>query len=85
MGAIRNCSWTGRCSPPPNGLCFSPDEDRPYVNDTDQANIRVFDVRLGDGPRRCVGFRAARTAHRKSPDTVFGGIRAEDVGAVLRR
>lgn len=28
----------------PNGLCFSPDEDRLYVNDTDQANIRVFDV-----------------------------------------
>ncbi|WP_208024391.1 SMP-30/gluconolactonase/LRE family protein [Amycolatopsis pithecellobii] len=29
----------------PNGLCFSPDENRLYVNDTDQANIRVFDVR----------------------------------------
>lgn len=29
----------------PNGLCFSPDESRLYVNDTDQANIRVFDVR----------------------------------------
>lgn len=29
----------------PNGLCFSPDESRLYVNDTDQANIRIFDVR----------------------------------------
>lgn len=29
----------------PNGLCFPPDETRLYVNDTDQANIRVFDVR----------------------------------------
>lgn len=29
----------------PNGLCFSPDEQLLYVNDTDQANIRVFDVR----------------------------------------
>ena len=29
----------------PNGLCFSPDETLLYVNDTDQANIRVFDVR----------------------------------------
>jgi gluconolactonase len=28
----------------PNGLCFSPDEKLLYVNDTDQTNIRVFDV-----------------------------------------
>lgn len=28
----------------PNGLCFSPDESRLYINDTEQANIRVFDV-----------------------------------------
>jgi gluconolactonase len=28
----------------PNGLCFSPDEHRLYVNDTEQANIRVYDV-----------------------------------------
>jgi gluconolactonase len=32
----------------PNGLCFSPDERRLYVNDTVQTNIRVFDVN-GDG------------------------------------
>lgn len=31
----------------PNGLCFSPDERLLYVNDTQQANIRVFDV--GEG------------------------------------
>jgi gluconolactonase len=29
----------------PNGLCFSPDEKRLYVNDTEQANVRVFDVK----------------------------------------
>jgi gluconolactonase len=29
----------------PNGLCFSPDESRLYVNDTEQCNIRVFDVK----------------------------------------
>src|SRR5687767_10063925 len=29
----------------PNGLCFSPDESLLYVNDTEQCNIRVFDVR----------------------------------------
>ncbi len=28
----------------PNGLCFSPDERLLYVNDTEQANIRVFEV-----------------------------------------
>ncbi|MCF3936244.1 isochorismatase family protein [Acuticoccus sp. M5D2P5] len=37
----------------PNGLCFSPDETKLYINDTEQANIRVFDVgpegRLSNG------------------------------------
>jgi len=28
----------------PNGLCFSPDERLLYINDTEQANIRVFTV-----------------------------------------
>jgi gluconolactonase len=28
----------------PNGLCFCPDESRLYVNDTEQANIRVFNI-----------------------------------------
>jgi gluconolactonase len=28
----------------PNGLCLSPDESLLYVNDTDRAHIRVFDV-----------------------------------------
>jgi gluconolactonase len=32
----------------PNGLCFSPDEKRLYINDTVQTLIRVFDV-AGDG------------------------------------
>ena len=32
----------------PNGLCFSPDEKLLYINDTEQTNIRVFDVN-GDG------------------------------------
>ncbi|HKP16830.1 MAG TPA: SMP-30/gluconolactonase/LRE family protein [Gaiellaceae bacterium] len=32
----------------PNGLCFSPDESILYVNDTDRAHIRAFDVQ-GDG------------------------------------
>lgn len=32
----------------PNGLCFCPTEDRLFVNDTEQANIRVYDI---DGDR----------------------------------
>jgi gluconolactonase len=32
----------------PNGLCFSPDESLLYINDSDRAHVRVFDV-AGDG------------------------------------
>jgi gluconolactonase len=32
----------------PNGLCFSADERRLFVNDTERGHIRVFDV-LGNG------------------------------------
>jgi gluconolactonase len=31
----------------PNGLCFSPDEKVLYVNDTERAHIRAFDVAAG--------------------------------------
>lgn len=32
----------------PNGLCFTPDEKRMFVNDTERGHIRAFDV-SGDG------------------------------------
>jgi gluconolactonase len=35
----------------PNGLCFSPDEKLMYANDTEQANIRVYEV-ASDGSLR---------------------------------
>jgi gluconolactonase len=44
----------------PNGLCFSPDERLLYVNDTEQTNIRVFDVqgdRLTNGRLFASGIR----------------------------
>jgi gluconolactonase len=45
----------------PNGLCFSPDETRLYVNDTEQANVRVYDVtadgRLANGRVFASGLR----------------------------
>jgi gluconolactonase len=47
----------------PNGLCFSPDERRLYVNDTVQALIRVFDVAadgsLSNGRVFASGVRSA--------------------------
>jgi gluconolactonase len=48
----------------PNGLCFSPDERLLYVNDTEQANIRVFEVHadgsLGPGRVFASGIRDPR-------------------------
>lgn len=35
----------------PNGLCFSADEQRLFVNDTERMHVRVFDV-AGDGTLR---------------------------------
>ena len=57
----------------PNGLCFSPDESLLYVNDTDRAHIRAFDVgrrRLAlerPGVRR--GHRRPATSTRASSST----------------
>ena len=48
----------------PNGICFSPDERLLYVNDTMQANIRVFDVKadgsLGFGRTFASGLKSDR-------------------------
>jgi gluconolactonase len=48
----------------PNGLCFSPDQRLLYVNDTVQANIRVFDVKpdgsLGFGRTFASGLKSER-------------------------
>ncbi len=45
----------------PNGLCFCPDESKLYVNDTEQANIRVYKVgpngKLTDGRIFASGIR----------------------------
>jgi gluconolactonase len=50
----------------PNGLCFSPDESRLYVNDTEKAEIRVFDVwadgRLSAGRLFASGVRSPTEA-----------------------
>jgi gluconolactonase len=47
----------------PNGICFSPDEKLLYVNDTEHANIRVFDVEadgsLSNGRLFASGIKAS--------------------------
>jgi gluconolactonase len=46
----------------PNGLCFCPTEQRLYINDTEQANIRVFPVNadgtLGEGRIFATGLKS---------------------------
>ncbi|MEM1275027.1 MAG: isochorismatase family protein [Pseudomonadota bacterium] len=64
----------------PNGLCFSPCERWMWVNDTDQANIRMFDVaddgRLVNGRVFAGGIKEAGRAG--VPD----GMKADDKGNV---
>lgn len=52
----------------PNGLCFSPDERLMYVNDTDQANIRVYEV-AADG-----SLRNGRIFASGLKDTLLPGV-----------
>lgn len=64
----------------PNGLCFCPTEDRLYVNDTEQANIRVFDMRpdgsLGMGRTFASGIRSDRA------DGVPDGMKCDEKGNI---
>ena len=46
----------------PNGLCFSPDESKMYVNDSPRAHIKVFDV-ADDG--KLVNGRVLRRGDRR--------------------
>lgn len=51
----------------PNGLCFSPDEKLLYVNDTEQANIRVFEADGG-------GLRNGRIFASGIRDSLLPGV-----------
>jgi gluconolactonase len=54
----------------PNGLCFSPDESLLYVNDTDRAHIRVFDV----GPGHQLSNGRVFAANIGDGDLAKGGL-----------
>lgn len=64
----------------PNGLCFSPDESKLYVNDSPRAHIKVFDVaddgRLVDG--RVLADGIGGTIEGGSPD----GMECDEYGNV---
>jgi gluconolactonase len=64
----------------PNGLCFSPDEALLYINDTEQANIRVYTVQPdGSLANGCVF--AANIADDDDPG-LPDGMKCDEAGNV---
>jgi gluconolactonase len=63
----------------PNGLCFSPDESLLYVNDSDRAHVRIFDVgrdrALSNGRVFAQGIGTRETA-------TVDGMKADEHGNV---
>ncbi len=64
----------------PNGLCFSPDEERLYVNDTERALIRVYDV-ASDGSLRGGKLFADGLASKQEPGRP-DGMKCDEIGNV---
>jgi gluconolactonase len=64
----------------PNGLCFSPDEKLLYINDTEQANIRVFDVE--DGKLKNMRVFAAGIADAAQPGRRPDGMKCDALGNI---
>ena len=64
----------------PNGLCFSPDERLLYVNDTEQALIRAFDV-AADGSLRNGRLFASNIRSEQEPG-VPDGMKCDAQGNV---
>ena len=64
----------------PNGLCFSPDERRLYVNDTVRALIRVFDVAADGtlGPARLFAEGIRSDSEPGVPD----GMKCDELGNI---
>jgi gluconolactonase len=54
----------------PNGLCFTPDESKLYVNDTDRAHIRIFDV----GPNHQLSNGRVFAENIGTGDLAAGGL-----------
>lgn len=64
-----------------NGLCFSPDESRLYVNDTHRAQIRMFEVDAG-GSVTAQGIFTAGLTSGRSEDGWLDGMKCDEQGNV---
>jgi gluconolactonase len=58
----------------PNGLCFSPDESRLYVNDTARSHIRVFDIRSDGTPQNGRVFAENIGGYDRAVGLTQGGV-----------
>jgi gluconolactonase len=65
----------------PNGLCFSPDESRLYVNDTGRAHVRVFEV-AGDGGLTAGSVFADGIGEGDPNVGVVDGMKVDERGSV---
>jgi gluconolactonase len=63
----------------PNGICFSPDERRLYVNDTWRMEIRVFDVRA-DGSVEGNRLFASQPGSGAFEDGIPDGMKCDERG-----
>ncbi|QQS12060.1 MAG: SMP-30/gluconolactonase/LRE family protein [Rhodospirillales bacterium] len=63
----------------PNGLCFSLDEKRLFVNDTDRGHIRVFDVGTDGALSGGAVWAEPKGEGRGAPD----GMKIDSAGAVF--
>jgi gluconolactonase len=65
----------------PNGLCLSPDESTLYVNDTERAHIRAFDV-APDGSLSGSRVFAAQIGTTNYDEGVVDGMKCDEHGNV---
>lgn len=65
----------------PNGLCFSPDESLLYVNDSEVAHIRVFDV-AADGSISGGRVFAEGIGRAVLEEGLVDGMKCDETGAV---
>lgn len=66
----------------PNGLCLSPDESILYVNDTERAHIRAFDV-AADGSLSGTRVFASRIGTADYDEGVVDGMKCDEHGNVF--
>lgn len=65
----------------PNGLCFSPDERVLYINDTEKAHIRMFDVAADGSVSRSRVF-ADRVGTANYSEGVVDGMKCDEHGNI---